>query len=100
GPIGSITYAAGSGSLPEGSGRTIVRAAEAQRRFGGTIMVVGHAAKGEGDDAARQTLASQRAAAVANGLLNLGVQRENIRAGTSNGRVDASRVDIALQGAR
>lgn len=100
GPIGSITYANGSAALPEGSGRFIVRASEAQRRFGGTIVVVGHAAAAEGDAAARQALATQRATAVANGLLNLGVERGNIRVGTSNGRVDAARVDIALQGAR
>lgn len=98
GSVGSITYRPGSASLPEGSGRTIVRAAEFQRRFGGTIAVVGHAAKSEGDDAARRALAQQRANNVANGLLNLGVQREQIRAGTGN--ADAGRVDIALQPAR
>jgi len=100
GPIGSIAYAQGSGALPEGSGRVIVRASEAQRRFGGIIVVVGHAAKAEGDDAARKALAGQRATAVANGLINLGVERSKIRVGTSDGRVDAARVDIALQGTR
>jgi hypothetical protein len=98
GAVGSITYRPGSASLPEGSGRTIVRAAEFQRRLGGTIVVVGHAAKSEGDDAARRALAQQRANNVANGLLNLGVQREQIRAGAGN--ADAGRVDIALQPAR
>jgi outer membrane protein OmpA-like peptidoglycan-associated protein len=87
-------------ALPEGSGRVIVRAAEFQRRLGGNIIVVGHAAKGEGDDAARKALAAQRANAVANGLLNLGVDRANIRVGTSDGKVDAARVDIALRPAR
>jgi outer membrane protein OmpA-like peptidoglycan-associated protein len=100
GAVGSIDYRPGSVALPEGSGRTIVRAAEFQRRLGGTIVIVGHASKQEGDDAARSALASQRATAVANGLLNLGVDRANIRAGTSAGRIDAARVDIALQPAR
>lgn len=100
GPIGSITYAQNSTALPEGSGRVIVRASEAQRRFGGTVIVVAHAAAAEGDAAARQALAQQRATAILNGLLNLGVERANIRVGTSGGRVDAARVDIALQGAR
>lgn len=100
GAIGSITYRPSTVALPEGSGRVIVRAAEFQRRLGGNIVVVGHAAKGEGDDAARKALAEQRANAVANGLLNLGVDRANIRVGTSAGRVDAARVDIALQPAR
>jgi len=71
-----------------------VRAAEFQRRLGGTIVVVGHAAKSEGDDAARRALAQQRATNIANGLLNLGVQRDQIRAGAGAG--DAARVDIAL----
>ncbi|HEY7610937.1 MAG TPA: OmpA family protein [Alphaproteobacteria bacterium] len=96
GAIGSIAYAPGSAALPEGSGRIIVRAAEFQRRLGGTIVVVGHAAKAEGDDAARRALAQQRATNIANGLLNLGVQRDQIRAVADNGRVDAARVDIAL----
>jgi outer membrane protein OmpA-like peptidoglycan-associated protein len=94
GAVGSVTYQPGSAALPEGSGRVIVRAAEFQRRLGGTIVVVGHAAKSEGDDAARRALAQQRATNIANGLLNLGVQREQIRAGAGNG--DAARVDIAL----
>ena len=98
GAVGSITYAPGSAALPEGSGRTIVRAAEFQRRLGGTIVVVGHAAKSEGDDAARRTLAQQRATNIANGLFNLGVQRDQIRSGAGN--ADAARVDIALQPAR
>jgi outer membrane protein OmpA-like peptidoglycan-associated protein len=46
----------------------------------------------------RRALAQQRAANVANGLLNLGVQRAQIRAAAGNG--DARRVDIALQPAR
>jgi hypothetical protein len=100
GAIGSIAYRPSAIALPEGSGRVIVRAAEFQRRLGGNILVVGHAAKSEGDDAARKALAEQRAVAVANGLLNLGVERANIRVGTSGGRVDAARVDIALQPAR
>lgn len=100
GPIGSITYPANSTTLPEGSGRVIVRASEAQRRFGGTIVVVAHAAAAEGDAAARQALAQQRATAILNGLLNLGIDRANIRVGTSGGRVDAARVDVALQAAR
>jgi outer membrane protein OmpA-like peptidoglycan-associated protein len=78
----------------------IVRAAEFQRRYGGVIVVVGHAAKSEGDDAARRALAQQRAANIANGLLNLGVQRDQIRAGAGNATVDAARVDIALTPAR
>jgi outer membrane protein OmpA-like peptidoglycan-associated protein len=94
GAVGSVNYQPGSAALPEGSGRIIVRAAEFQRRLGGTIVVVGHAAKSEGDDAARRALAQQRATNIANGLLNLGVQREQIRAGAGNG--DAARVDIAL----
>lgn len=98
GAVGSIAYRPGSASLPEGSGRVIVRAAEFQRRLGGTIVVVGHAAKSEGDDATRRSLAQQRANNVANGLLNLGVQRDQIRAGAGAG--DASRVDIAIQPAR
>ena len=98
GAIGSIAYGPGSASLPEGSGRTIVRAAEFQRRLGGTIVVVGHAAKSEGDEATRRALAQQRANNVANGLLNLGVQRAQIRAGA--GPADVGRVDIALQPAR
>ncbi|MFO0988985.1 MAG: OmpA family protein [Alphaproteobacteria bacterium] len=98
GAVGSIAYQRGSASLPEGSGRVIVRAAEFQRRLGGTIVVVGHAAKSEGDDAARRALAQQRAVNVANGLLNLGVTRDQVRAGAGNG--DASRVDIAIQPAR
>lgn len=95
GAVGSITYGPASASLPEGSGRVIVRAAELQRRLGGTIVIVGHAAKSEGDDGARRALAQQRANNVANGLLNLGVQRDQIRAGAGN--ADAGRVDIALQ---
>lgn len=98
GPIGSITYANGSAALPEGSGRMIVRAAEIQRRFGGTVVVVGHAAKNEGDDATRRALATRRATSVANGLLNLGVERGNIRVGPGN--ADAMRVDIGLVLAR
>lgn len=98
GVVGSIAYRPNSASLPEGSGRMIVRAAEFQRRFGGTILVVGHAAKAEGDDAARRALAQRRANNVTNGLLNLGVQRGQIRTGT--GGADAGRVDIALQPAR
>lgn len=98
GAVGSINYQPGSAALPEGSGRIIVRAAEFQRRLGGTIVIVGHAAKAEGDDAARRALAQQRATNIANGLLNLGVQRQQIRAGAGNG--DASRVDIALTPAR
>jgi outer membrane protein OmpA-like peptidoglycan-associated protein len=98
GAVGSITYGPASASLPEGSGRVIVRAAEFQRRLGGTIVIVGHAAKSEGDDAARRALAQHRANNVANGLLNLGVQRDKIRAGA--GAADAGRVDIALQPAR
>ncbi|MCW5771488.1 MAG: OmpA family protein [Rhodospirillaceae bacterium] len=94
GPIGSINYPKGTASLPEGSGRMIVRAAEAQRRFGGTIIVVGHAAASEGDAAARKALATRRATTVANGLLNLGVERDKIRVGPGAG--DASRVDLAL----
>jgi outer membrane protein OmpA-like peptidoglycan-associated protein len=97
GAVGSINYGPGSVALPEGSGRLIVRAAEFQRRLGGTIVVVGHASRAEGDDAARQALASQRANAVVNGLLNLGVERGSIQVGTGNARVDAARVDIALQ---
>jgi outer membrane protein OmpA-like peptidoglycan-associated protein len=100
GAIGSITYRPSTVALPEGSGRVIVRAAEFQRRLGGNVVVVGHAAKNEGDAVARKALAEQRALAVANGLLNLGVDRANIRVGTSGGRVDAARVDIALQPAR
>lgn len=98
GAVGSIAYRPGSANLPEGSGRMIVRAAEFQRRLGGTILVVGHAAKSEGDDAARRALAQRRASNVTNGLLNLGVQRGQIRAGT--GGADAGRVDIALQPGR
>jgi outer membrane protein OmpA-like peptidoglycan-associated protein len=98
GAVGSIAYRPGSASLPEGSGRTIVRAAEFQRRLGGAIVIVGHAAKAEGDDATRRALAQQRANNVANGLLNLGVQRDQIRA--SAGNADAGRVDIAIQPAR
>jgi outer membrane protein OmpA-like peptidoglycan-associated protein len=98
GAVGSINYAPGSASLPEGSGRTIVRAAEFQRRLGGVIVVVGHAAASEGDAAARRALAQQRATNVANGLLNLGVQRDQVRAAA--GTADARRVDIALQPAR
>jgi len=98
GAVGSINYAPGSASLPEGSGRMIVRAAEFQRRLGGVIVVVGHAAASEGDAAARRALAQQRANNVANGLLNLGVQRHQVRVAAGN--ADASRVDIALQPAR
>lgn len=98
GAVGSINYRPGSANLPEGSGRMIVRAAEFQRRFGGTIVVVGHAAKAEGDDAVRRALAQRRANNVTNGLLNLGVARAQIRTGT--GGADAGRVDIALQRAR
>jgi outer membrane protein OmpA-like peptidoglycan-associated protein len=98
GAVGSIAYGPGSASLPEGSGRVIVRAAEFQRRLGGTIVVVGSAARSEGDDAARRALAQQRAGNVANGLLNLGVPRDRIRAGA--GGADAGRVDIAIQPAR
>lgn len=98
GAVGSIAYRPGSANLPEGSGRTIVRAAEFQRRLGGTIIVVGHAAKSEGDDATRRALAQRRANNIANGLLNLGVQRDQIRAGAGN--ADAGRVDIAIRPAR
>ena len=100
GAVGSIAYAPGAVALPEGSGRTIVRAAEFQRRLGGTVVVVGHASKAEGDDATRRALALQRATAIANGLMNLGVDRGNIRTGTSDAKVDAARVDIALRPAR
>lgn len=100
GAVGSIAYAANAVALPEGSGRTIVRAAEFQRSLGGTIVVVGHASKAEGGDAARRALAMQRATAIANGLMNLGVDRGNIRTGTSDAKVDAARVDIALRPAR
>jgi outer membrane protein OmpA-like peptidoglycan-associated protein len=96
GPVGSITYAKGSSALPEGSGRMIVQAAALQQHYKGTVVVVGHAARSEGDAAARKQLAQQRATAVANGLLNLGVDRSKIRVGTDNGAVDAPRVDIAL----
>jgi outer membrane protein OmpA-like peptidoglycan-associated protein len=98
GAAGSIAFGPGSAALPEGSGRTIVRAAEFQRRLGGAIVVVGHAAKSEGDDAARRELALQRANNVSTGLLSLGVLRDQIRTSAGNG--DASRVDIALQPAR
>jgi outer membrane protein OmpA-like peptidoglycan-associated protein len=98
GAVGSITYRPGSASLPEGSGRLIVRAAEFQRRLGGMLVVVGSAARSEGDDATRRALAQQRANNVVNGLLNLGVPRDQVRA--SAGAADAARVDIAIQPAR
>jgi outer membrane protein OmpA-like peptidoglycan-associated protein len=100
GGVGLIAFARGSTALPEGSGRMIVRAANLQRRFGGTIVIVGHSARAEGDEATRRANAQARANAIVNGLINLGVDRAQIRAGAGDGRVDASRVDITLAGAR
>jgi outer membrane protein OmpA-like peptidoglycan-associated protein len=100
GPVGSIAFTSGAATLPEGSGRLIVRAAEIHRRYGGTLVVVAHAARAEGDPATRQALAMRRATTIANGLMNLGVQQNQIRVGTSDGKVDAARVDIALAPAR
>lgn len=100
GAVGSVPFRSGSTALAEGSGRMIVRAAELHRRLGGTITVVGHSAKSEGDDAARRATAEARARTVANGLLNLGVAEDRIRVLTGDSRVDDSRADLAITGAR
>ncbi len=100
GAVGSVPFRSGSTALSEGSGRMIVRAAELQRRIGGTVVVVGHSAKSEGDDAARRATAEARARTVANGLLNLCVADDRIRVATGDGRVDDSRADLAITGAR
>lgn len=94
----SIVFANGSAALPSGSGALIVRAAEVQRAFGGTIVVLGHAAAAEGDTAARTELATQRARAIGEALRNLGVAPENIRVGA--GTANASRADITIVGMR
>ncbi len=100
GAVGAVPFRSGSTALGEGSGRMIVRAAELQRRLGGTIVVMGQSTKAEGDDAARRATAEARARTVANGLLNLGVAEDRIRVVAGDGRVDDSRVDIAIIGAR
>lgn len=100
GGIGSIVFQRNATTLPEGSGVLIVRAANLQRQLGGVIVVVGHGARAEGDDAARRANAQARTNTIVNGLINLGVDRAQIRAGVGDGRVDASRVDLALTGAR
>jgi outer membrane protein OmpA-like peptidoglycan-associated protein len=94
----SIVFANGSAALPSGSGALVVRAAEVQRAFGGTIVVVGHAAQNEGDPAARTALATQRARVIGEALRNLGVAPENIRIGA--GTANASRVDLSIVGMR
>jgi hypothetical protein len=100
GAVGSIAFRSGSTSLAEGSGRTIVRAAEAHRRLGGTVIVNSYSARDEGDPAARRASAEARANLVVNGLLNLGVPGDRIRAAVAAATVDESRVDIAIVGTR
>jgi hypothetical protein len=100
GAVGSIAFRAGSTALAEGSGRVIVRAAEAHRRLGGVVVVNSFSAREEGTPAARRANAEARANVVVDGLLNLGVPGDRIRAAVADAAAEESRIDIAIVGTR
>ncbi|MCY4394284.1 MAG: hypothetical protein OXC10_04025 [Rhodospirillaceae bacterium] len=91
--VAAVTFASKATSLPQGSGRKIVRLAQVQNVLKSTLTVIGRAGKGE---TAETALA--RARAVANGLVTLGVPSGKIRVRKGGG--SASRVDIYMSGGR
>ncbi len=112
GYVVTITFPNGSTTLPPGSGSTVVQVAELYRWSGGTkILVVGHSMTAASIDATtKRNRSIARANVVAQGLINLGVPREQIglavldgtrpryREAAQDGR--NSRVDIFIQGAK
>lgn len=112
GYVVTITFPGGGTALPAGSGSTVVQVAELYRWSGGTkLLVVGHSVTDKNVDAAtKRNRSIARANVVAQGLINIGVPREQIGLAALDGTRpryrDAardgqnSRVDIFIQGAK
>jgi len=82
--VGDIAFARGSSDLPETQRSALAEIAGLYKQTGGQIRVVGHAEPGSSSDAMRQRIAGldlalDRAGAVAEALVRMGVSPRNIQ---------------------